>query len=193
MIRKLGIYQEDPENSYSERVTIAERQGASENKNCEDKSTQIKTNLQIMMCIEVNLRSYFLMGRHVAKRMIAEGAGKIINMSSNATFYGTPGSGPYAVSKAGIIQLTKTMAIEWGSSNIQVNAVCPTVVMTKLVVCRKNPSPLLTHLLTPFAPQKPPLVILTMLSVFGKQIALKIWITFDEGFLRQTTRETGVG
>lgn len=56
----------------------------------------------------------------------------MINMSSNATFYGTPGSGPYAVSKAGIIQLTKTMAIEWGPSNIQVNAVCPSIVMTPL-------------------------------------------------------------
>ena len=52
MIRKLGIYQGDPQNSYSERVTIAERQGASENRNCEDTSTQIKTNFRIMMCIQ---------------------------------------------------------------------------------------------------------------------------------------------
>ena len=51
MIQKLGIYQGDPQNSYSERVTIAERQGASENRNCEDKSTQRKTNFRIMMCI----------------------------------------------------------------------------------------------------------------------------------------------
>ncbi len=84
------------------------------------------------MIQEVNLRSIFLLSRLVAKKMIAQGGGKIINMSSNATFYGTPGSGPYAVSKAGIIQLTKTMAIEWGSSNIQVNAVCPSIIMTKL-------------------------------------------------------------
>ena len=52
VIRKLRIYQGDPQNSYSERVTIAERQGASENRNCEDKSTQIKTNFRITMCIK---------------------------------------------------------------------------------------------------------------------------------------------
>ena len=64
--------------------------------------------------------------------MIERKQGKIIHISSNATFYGTPGSGPYAVSKAGINQLTKTMAIEWGPHNIQVNAICPSIVMTEL-------------------------------------------------------------
>ena len=44
MIHKLGVYQGDPQNLYSERVDIAERQGASENRNFEDESTQIKTN-----------------------------------------------------------------------------------------------------------------------------------------------------
>ena len=62
MIQKLGIYQGDPQNSYSERVTIAEWQGASENRNCEDKSTQIKTNFRIMMCI------YAIALQYVAKR-----------------------------------------------------------------------------------------------------------------------------
>jgi NAD(P)-dependent dehydrogenase (short-subunit alcohol dehydrogenase family) len=65
--------------------------------------------------------------------MIAQKSGKIINISSNATFYGTPESGAYAASKAGINQLTKTMAIEWGPHNIQVNAICPGLTNTKLL------------------------------------------------------------
>lgn len=82
--------------------------------------------------LQVNLRSIFLLSRGIAKHMIDHGGGKIINISSNATYYGTPGSGPYAVSKAGLNQLTRTMAIEWGQYNIQANAICPSVVMTEL-------------------------------------------------------------
>lgn len=72
------------------------------------------------------------MSRGLARGMIEQGGGKIVNISSNATFYGTPDSGPYAASKAGVNQLTKTMAIEWGRHNIQVNAICPTITMTDL-------------------------------------------------------------
>ena len=47
-------------------------------------------------------------------------------------FLGTPGLGAYAASKAAINQLTRTMAVEWGQANVQVNALCPTVILTEL-------------------------------------------------------------
>ena len=82
---------------------------------------------------QINLRAVFVLSRLMAKRMIEQGSGKIINISSNSTFYGTPQSGPYAASKAGMNQLTKTMAIEWGPHNIQVNAICPGLTNTQLL------------------------------------------------------------
>ncbi|CCB89246.1 unknown protein [Simkania negevensis Z] len=56
------------------------------------------------------------------------------------------------------------------------------------MLCLKNSSPLLIHLLGPFALSKFRLVTLTMFSILIKQIALKIWLAFDEEFLRQSTR-----
>lgn len=85
------------------------------------------------LILNVNLKATFLLSRLIVPQMILQKSGKIINITSNATFFGTPESGPYAVSKAGINQLTKTMAIEWGSHNIQVNAVCPGLTNTELM------------------------------------------------------------
>jgi 2-dehydro-3-deoxy-D-gluconate 5-dehydrogenase len=81
---------------------------------------------------QVNLRAAFLLSKYIAPGMIAKRYGKIINVSSLGTFFGTPGLGAYAASKAGLNQLTKTMAVEWGPYNIQVNAICPTVVLTNM-------------------------------------------------------------
>lgn len=85
------------------------------------------------LMMQVNLRAVFVLSRLMAKKMIEQRAGKIINISSNATFYGTPESGPYAASKAAINQLTKTMTIEWGPHNIQINAICPGLTNTPLL------------------------------------------------------------
>jgi 2-dehydro-3-deoxy-D-gluconate 5-dehydrogenase len=78
----------------------------------------------------LNLRAVLLVSQIVVPQMIARRSGKIVNVSSIGAFFGTPGLGAYAASKAGLDQLTRTMAVEWGPSNIQVNAVCPTIVLT---------------------------------------------------------------
>lgn len=83
--------------------------------------------------MQINARSVFLLSRLIAKKMIEQGHGKIIHIGSSSTYYGTPGSGAYAASKVVINQLTQTMAVEWGSHNIQVNAICPTVTETKFL------------------------------------------------------------
>ena len=80
----------------------------------------------------VNLLAAFHLSKLIVPLMITRRRGKIINISSIGTFHGTPGLGAYAATKAGLNQLTKTMAVEWGGYNIQVNAICPTVVLTEM-------------------------------------------------------------
>ena len=80
----------------------------------------------------VNLRSVLLLSQAIAPQMIKRGHGKVVNISSIGAFIGTPGLGAYAASKAALNQLTRTMAVEWGPHNIHVNALCPTVILTKM-------------------------------------------------------------
>ena len=64
--------------------------------------------------------------------MIAQGAGKIVNMSSQAGVVGLLDHGAYSASKGGLTLPTKVMAAEWGRYNIQVNAIAPTVILTPM-------------------------------------------------------------
>lgn len=80
----------------------------------------------------VNLRAPFLLAQALAPGMIAQRSGKIINVSSQAGVIALPGHAAYSASKGGLNMLTKAMAIEWGPFNIQVNAVCPTVILTPM-------------------------------------------------------------
>ncbi len=80
----------------------------------------------------VNLRAPFLLAREVVPGMIKQNAGKIINISSQAGVVGLEGHGAYAASKGGLNMLTKVMTVEWAKHNIQINAVCPTVILTPM-------------------------------------------------------------
>lgn len=75
--------------------------------------------------MNVNLRGQFLCAREVGRHMIKKKAGKVINISSVAGLAAFSDSAAYNASKAGLILLTKTLAAEWGSHNVQVNAICP--------------------------------------------------------------------
>ncbi len=80
----------------------------------------------------VNLRAPFLLAQLVVPGMIAQRSGKIINISSQAGVIAIDEHGAYSASKGGLNLLTKVMAAEWGSYNIQANAVCPTVILTPM-------------------------------------------------------------
>ena len=80
----------------------------------------------------VNLRAPFLLSRSLAPGMIARGHGKIVNISSQAGIVAFDDHAAYAASKGGLNALTKSLCAEWGRHNIQVNAICPTVVMTPM-------------------------------------------------------------
>ena len=75
--------------------------------------------------LAINLTGAFLCARAVLPHMAARGSGKIINISSVAGHIGYALRAPYAVSKWGMLGLTRTLAAEWGSRNIQVNAISP--------------------------------------------------------------------
>lgn len=84
------------------------------------------------MTMAVNLRAPFLLARAVAPGMIAQKRGKIINVSSQAGVAALQDHGAYCASKGGLNMLTKVMTVEWARHNIQINTVCPTVILTPM-------------------------------------------------------------
>jgi NAD(P)-dependent dehydrogenase (short-subunit alcohol dehydrogenase family) len=66
----------------------------------------------------------------VARVMIRQGSGRIVNLSSQAGFIALPGEAIYCASKAAVSHLTKCLAVEWGQHGINVNAVAPTFIRT---------------------------------------------------------------
>ncbi len=76
--------------------------------------------------IETNLTGSFLCAKHAARAMVTRGqGGKIINIGSIYSIYGTPRFAGYGSSKAGVLGLTRALAIELAPHNIQVNAILP--------------------------------------------------------------------
>jgi NAD(P)-dependent dehydrogenase (short-subunit alcohol dehydrogenase family) len=80
--------------------------------------------------LKVNLNGTFYMSQAAAKRMLADG-GVILNMGSTNALAGNPFYADYNASKAGVIELTKTMALEL-APKIRVNVICPGYVMTPM-------------------------------------------------------------
>ncbi len=82
--------------------------------------------------IDVNLSGAFIVGRAVARGMIARKYGKIINIASINAMMVRPNIGNYCAAKGGIVTLTKSMATEWGEFGINVNAIGPGYFLTDL-------------------------------------------------------------
>jgi len=82
--------------------------------------------------IDINLKGTFNCCKHIARRMIKQKYGRIINISSVVGLSGNAGQVNYAASKAGVIGMTKSMARELGKKNILVNAVAPGFIKTEM-------------------------------------------------------------
>jgi 3-oxoacyl-[acyl-carrier protein] reductase len=82
--------------------------------------------------LKINLKSAFLCTKHVIRHMMKQRSGKIVNVSSVVGVMGNAGQVNYASSKAGLIGLTKSVAKEVASRNVQVNAVAPGYIETEM-------------------------------------------------------------
>lgn len=83
------------------------------------------------LTMDVNLKGLFFASQAAARVMIAQGGGRIINLSSQAGFVALPTEAVYCASKAAVSHLTKCLAVEWGRHGIAVNAVAPTFIRTE--------------------------------------------------------------
>lgn len=82
---------------------------------------------------EVNVKGPWYLASRLAPRMAATGGGVMVNVISVGAYSGGPGVGAYAAGKAALRCLTKTMAQEWASMNIRVNALAPGSFMTDMM------------------------------------------------------------
>jgi NAD(P)-dependent dehydrogenase (short-subunit alcohol dehydrogenase family) len=77
------------------------------------------------LILDTNLRGSFFVAQAVARRMIARGYGRIINIGSVTSVAGYAGLGPYGASRGGIRQLTMSLADDWGKHGVTVNCLAP--------------------------------------------------------------------
>jgi NAD(P)-dependent dehydrogenase (short-subunit alcohol dehydrogenase family) len=103
----------------------------------ESKCTEIEVELWDRV-MAVNLRGPFLMVKHVAPHMQAQGYGKIINIGSGTAYRGIPWMLHYVTSKGGITAFTRALARELGDHGIRVNTLAPGFTLSDTVV-RENP------------------------------------------------------
>ena len=98
-----------------------------------------KDNLTIRMnmeewskVIDINLTSTFLMSKYSIKKMLKNKSGKIINITSVVGHTGNVGQANYTASKAGIVAMSKSLAIEYAKKNINVNCISPGFISTAM-------------------------------------------------------------
>jgi NAD(P)-dependent dehydrogenase (short-subunit alcohol dehydrogenase family) len=83
--------------------------------------------------VEVNLTGPFLMMKAAIPNMIEGGSGSIINVSSLAGIVAPPGAPAYCATKAGLIHLTKQVAVDYGKYNVRCNVICPGPIRTTML------------------------------------------------------------
>ncbi|HTF35011.1 MAG TPA: SDR family NAD(P)-dependent oxidoreductase [Myxococcota bacterium] len=81
---------------------------------------------------ETNVTGLFLLSQAIARGMVSRGAGSIVNIASNGGIHATPALAAYGASKAAVIHLTKTMAMELGPRGVRVNAIAPGLIETHM-------------------------------------------------------------
>ena len=100
-----------------------------------DKNNSLAVNLDEEtwdFVVDIDLKAVFFLSQLVAKHMIEREQGNIINLGSFTASIASPRLMPYMAAKAGVVQMTRGMALEWGRYNIRVNCICPGYVMSDM-------------------------------------------------------------
>lgn len=82
--------------------------------------------------IDINLKGAFFVAQQVGRIMLEQGSGSIINIDSLNTYAPLKNVAPYAVSKAGVVMMTRSLALEWGPRGVRVNTLAPGFILTDL-------------------------------------------------------------
>jgi len=82
--------------------------------------------------LDVNLTGVYLVTKHAATHLRDSEAGRILNLASTAAFEGGPRAAGYCATKAGVVNLTRQMAVDYGPDGVTVNALCPGPIYTSM-------------------------------------------------------------
>lgn len=102
---------------------------------------ELMTNEEWDSVIQTNLSSVFKFSRAAHASFAKSGCGKIINIGSMYSIFGSPFAPSYSASKGGVVQLTKSLAVAWAKDNIQVNAILPGWITTNMTAPIKGEMP----------------------------------------------------
>jgi len=101
--------------------------------NIDNLSIRMKTE-EWKKVIDVNLSSCFLLSKHAIKKMLKSKYGRVVNITSIVGHTGNLGQSNYAAAKAGIVAMSKSLAIEYAKKNITVNCVSPGFIVSKMTM-----------------------------------------------------------